>query len=230
MQHNSILLRSYIEILVEQVKDPSTDASTRLLALVAMGIAIHSYADTWSHEGFSGRWNSDENDISNLKVKREYTASDSSSMPDFGHLEAGSWVDNCHSDLQFEFCNSISGRESNVQRWNCTHFLEASSEIFTALSGESIDLDTLNFLRNAMRLPLDPGDRIDFMRSELETSTAFNGITLPHYQEQEWENEIFELKPNSFEEQAVFGPHKKWFLFQVAALAHRRLIHAYLEE
>ncbi|MCD6327619.1 hypothetical protein J7M28_08710 [bacterium] len=43
------------------------DADIRLFQL---GIALHSFADTWSHEGFSGR-RARENDIGGIRIRDE---------------------------------------------------------------------------------------------------------------------------------------------------------------
>ena len=65
--------------------------------LIRLGVAVHSYADTWSHQRFSGYWDSANNDISDLHVGDKLTtlahvglASTvlSYAAPDIGHAGA----------------------------------------------------------------------------------------------------------------------------------------------
>ena len=39
------------------------DKEAKIGALIQLGIALHTYADTWSHQGFSGRHSARDNDI-----------------------------------------------------------------------------------------------------------------------------------------------------------------------
>ena len=70
-------------------------ATTHEYSLIKLGIALHTYADTWSHDGFSGRHNSLENDIERIQKKNgnKYQAANpleftvSYAAPDVGHAE-----------------------------------------------------------------------------------------------------------------------------------------------
>lgn len=51
-------------LLADVAQDPEPDATYRL---VRLGLALHTVADSWSHQGFSGRWH-DENQVSKLEL------------------------------------------------------------------------------------------------------------------------------------------------------------------
>lgn len=108
-------------------------------ALIGLGIALHSYADTWAHQGFSGYWDSDNNDISSLKIKSEdgrWRDVDlcskflSYAMPDIGHAEAGTLPDRSEVTWKCEPPKRPSGGQSN-----CEEFLEAAEDILGLISG-----------------------------------------------------------------------------------------------
>ncbi len=67
--------------------------------LCRLGVALHTYADSWAHEGFSGRLHP-ENDIEDIHQKREgrwraltWANLAWDFLPDLGHAEAGNLPD-----------------------------------------------------------------------------------------------------------------------------------------
>jgi hypothetical protein len=67
------------------------------IRLHRLGVALHAYADSWSHEGFSGRLGP-ENDIEDIRVRNAAGQMEpigfveqllSNVRPDVGHAEAG---------------------------------------------------------------------------------------------------------------------------------------------
>lgn len=116
--------------------------------LCAIGIAVHTYADTWSHQGFSGRRAAPENDVESIylydrparrwkHLQLENLALDV--LPQIGHAEAGFF-----SDLPFQkwkctikWRTSSGPKLKNLQRDNTEVFLEAAHEIYKQLCGMS---------------------------------------------------------------------------------------------
>jgi len=143
-------------------------------ALIAVGVALHSYADTWSHQGFSGFWDSDNNDISNLetgprgqstlcKIASKFI---SYAAPDIGHAELGKLPD--RSDIVWR-CKPPKRTPEGES--NCEEFLEASRTILDLLSNTTKKGKPWNDikakLRNCFMNPWDgdgfkPSDRSEW--------------------------------------------------------------------
>jgi hypothetical protein len=127
-------------------------AATHEYSLIKLGIALHTYADTWSHDGFSGRHNSLENDIKRIQKKKgnKYQAANpleftvSYAAPDVGHAEAGGLPDESSIDWKAKYAKKQGG----LQRSNAESFLTAASQIYTRLSsvaaGRAIDWGSLS--------------------------------------------------------------------------------------
>lgn len=106
----------------------------RLLGLIKIGVALHSYADSWSHNNFSGRHSSEDNDIEDLCVKkgsrwRKFSFFEQLAhniLPDIGHAEAGNLPDISH--LAWKYRHAASGKIRI--RDNSYHFLDAALVIF----------------------------------------------------------------------------------------------------
>jgi hypothetical protein len=104
--------------------------------LCRIGIALHAYADTWSHHGFSGRQSRVENDVENIRVLTGTGAQQHpfmenvllDALPQIGHAEAG-----YHPDLPYESWMYDSRRETDVARDNTREFLEAAKSIHATL-------------------------------------------------------------------------------------------------
>ncbi len=138
VKRNGRLARNVVQEAVKAVK-AATQHVERTRSLIKLGIALHSYADTWSHQGFSGYWDSDNNDISGLQQKtragQAWHSVDLASWffsyaaPDIGHAEAGVLPD--RSDLIWK-CKPA--KRTPKEQSNCAAFLEAAKRILAALS------------------------------------------------------------------------------------------------
>ncbi len=104
--------------------------------LCRIGIALHTFADTWAHQRFSGRHNRDENDVENIcvwadddckRLKLENLLLDA--LPQIGHAEAGYFP-----DLSFQKWGYDSRHESGVERDNRVEFFNAAQAIYDALA------------------------------------------------------------------------------------------------
>ncbi|MEA3340124.1 MAG: DUF6765 family protein, partial [Chloroflexota bacterium] len=58
--------KSFAELLLEEAAGESQ--RNRWRRLCRIGVALHTYADTWAHQRFSGRHNRGENDVENIRV------------------------------------------------------------------------------------------------------------------------------------------------------------------
>ncbi len=83
--------------------DKSCKEENDKLRLCRMGVALHSYADTWAHQGFSGRLNKTENNIGTIQVQQQNNGEYEKispfeqmvldGLPALGHAEAGYYPD-----------------------------------------------------------------------------------------------------------------------------------------
>jgi hypothetical protein len=103
--------------------------------LCRLGIAVHTYADSWAHQGFSGRRHP-ENDIEDIHemvggrwrhLRWANIAWDF--LPDIGHAEAGSLPD--LSWVRWRYRRS--GEDAVVERDNARLFLAAARAIYLRL-------------------------------------------------------------------------------------------------
>lgn len=104
--------------------------------LIRLGIALHTFADTWSHKWFSGRLNP-ENDVENIQVyaddhwqhlKLENIYLDL--LPQVGHAEAGAYPD--QSPLRWKYRRG--GTRKAAERKNCEEFLTACRRLHGLLA------------------------------------------------------------------------------------------------
>jgi hypothetical protein len=117
---------------LSQATEASLDES-----LIKLGIALHTYADTWSHDGFSGRHSSVENDIRKIQTRTGTTYrfvnplefAVSYAAPDVGHAEAGGLPDSPNIDWKAKYAN----KKGSIQRTNAEAFLAAAEQIYTKL-------------------------------------------------------------------------------------------------
>ena len=117
--------------------DQAASEDNRKRRLCRLGIALHTYADTWAHQRFSGRQNRDENDVENIHVyDRESDKYDHLSfenvifdiLPQIGHAEAGYFPDLAYQKWKYD-----SRQSPDVERDNIEEFLKAAETIYDQL-------------------------------------------------------------------------------------------------
>lgn len=96
------IIRDYVGKTALEVAAATGEART--FALIKLGVALHTYADTWAHSDFSGRFEPLDNSVVNLQ-----TVSDSgdltsvaidfmpSVVPECGHAKAHAYPDSSHT-------------------------------------------------------------------------------------------------------------------------------------
>lgn len=213
----------------------SEDESTR--ALMSLGIALHSYADTWAHQGFSGYWDRRDNDIRSLKTRgpdarwrrvnllREFL---SYAAPDIGHAEAGMLPD--RSEVHWKCQPS---KRSRQEQCNCEAFLGAAEKILGLLSGATGKGEEWRTVETRLRRcflnPLPDNKRFG-RRERHEWRRQFPGLGF-HYDERAWFSNALrpkggfldlvgarlDLDPQDFE----VGCGREYFHFHAAAKQQR---------
>ena len=134
-QRNSLLANIIVETALESISESTDETLTH--SLIKLGIAFHTYADTWSHDGFSGRHSSEENDIKKIKIKEGAKFKSvnpleqlvSYAAPDVGHAEAGTLPDESNNDWKAKYAN----KKGSLGRDNPQEFLNAAEEIYNRL-------------------------------------------------------------------------------------------------
>jgi len=125
------------EILNNALNELRGNKKNRQQKLIKLGIALHSYADTWSHQGFSGKKSMKDNDIERVRL---YKGSDVEEVSDsllgifgelapIGHIQASVYPD--RSDLSWRYEQNYDGFD--VHRENTLIYLEAARTIYETL-------------------------------------------------------------------------------------------------
>ena len=128
--------KSFAELLLEEAVGESRRKRWRRLCRI--GVALHTYADTWAHQHFSGRHNREENDVENIHVydrdtgKYEHLKLENlilDALPRIGHAEAGYFPDLAFQKWKYDSRQSPPA----VERDNVELFLQAAQAIYNAL-------------------------------------------------------------------------------------------------
>jgi hypothetical protein len=122
-------------VLEEAVTEPLERRKRRLCRI---GVALHTYADSWSHQDFSGRESAEENNVEAIHIyDREAGAWEHLEienilfdlLPFIGHGEAGYFP-----DLAFQRWKCDVGQPARpIERDNPAFFLEAAEAIYNWL-------------------------------------------------------------------------------------------------
>jgi hypothetical protein len=205
----------------------------RIMNLVRLGIALHTYADTWAHQDFSGRHSHDENDVDEIEIfengkyekismfsKLEYNA-----FPDIGHAEVSDFPDKSYLKWRYRKANSTDFFERDNPRL----FLKAAESIFDLFVGadKNVDFQTVKTkLFECFSFETDNPEEKFKKFQKVFPEIGF------YYDEYQWKNEaleimqgtkIKELLKNS-EPAYVLGSDKKWFYFHFAAEEQRAFV------
>ncbi len=195
--------------------------------LIRLGIATHSFLDTWSHSEFSGRYSTQENDISEIKIfdGKHYKKINpfkqffNNLLPSVGHAEAMEYP-----DLPFLKWSFTRDSQPNMEivKNNPELFLEASEKLFN-LFCDINKCDKKHWDSLKPRL----WKCINFVSYELEERINFIKKSFPeihfNYNPDEWKNEIF--NPPQFTDKTItYEPKKYWFYFHCAAFEQRNYV------
>ncbi len=123
--------------LANQVIDRALSESDQADRMIALGIAMHTYADTWAHSGFVGK-DDELNDASGIKYKERSDWIDPVAenvvldiLPKIGHAQTGHYPD--LPWLEWKYKQDSTGKIK--QRKNFDLFLDAAENIHAKFSG-----------------------------------------------------------------------------------------------
>jgi hypothetical protein len=119
----------------QMLLDRACNERSKQLRPYRIGIALHTFADTWSHQKFSGRENK-ENNVEAIYIKEGnkwkhlfWKNMYLDFLPHIGHGQAGYFPD--QSYLQWRYKRKIS--DEVVERDNTVEFLTSAKEIYDRL-------------------------------------------------------------------------------------------------
>jgi hypothetical protein len=125
-------------ILLEQAAAEPLENHTRRLCRI--GVALHTFADSWAHQTFTGRRSPGENEVHSLEIfdreKRSFRALGMEGMllklaPQIGHAEAGLYPDLAYARWRY---TPQRDPDSMYERDNTAAFLTAASSIYRILT------------------------------------------------------------------------------------------------
>lgn len=206
--------------------------------LVKLGLALHTYADTWAHAGFSGRHSGLENDIGGLRVGTVGSrlqpvglglAVVSYVAPDVGHAEAPSTPDLAHVQWTAKYSDRKNPLK-RIERDNTTLFLNAAAVIYRRLVQVAPKRSTAarwRSLEAALR-------RCYELRDTWENTFANGGVPF-YFHRFEWREAALSgdsVDWDGFDSERDFrrlsfkytGRDKRWFMFHKAAFEQRQLV------
>jgi hypothetical protein len=224
-------------LLIETAKDSLLKAKTndqRNFGLVKLGVAIHTYADTWSHAGFSGRHSSLENDIKDIKRKGNGSAwsnllslAASYAAPDVGHAEALDTPDLSYVSWKATYANKKK-TPRKISRDNTVEFLEAAQNIYDHLKQVS-PMPNNSIPWKDFARPLE-----DCLQKEENWSAAFSNFGIDFsYTHYDWRESTLagdSVDWDDFDDAKDFvklefkftGQDKRWFMFHKSAYEQRK--------
>ena len=131
---NNSFSREILNIALNELRG---NKKNRQQKLIKLGIALHSYADTWSHQGFSGKKSRKDNDIERVRLYQGSDVEEVSTsllgifgeLAPIGHIQASVYPD--RSDLAWRYEQDYDGFD--VHRENTLIFLEAALTIYETL-------------------------------------------------------------------------------------------------
>lgn len=127
-------------VVAQRIIDDFLNSSLKQYSLHRLGIILHLYADTWSHQNFMGLIRDNMNDIKKLKVKDETKGSIKFlfeklkknileyAAPQLGHAQAGTIPDEPYRDWEYEDYKGRYFQISNQER-----LLDAAKNCYTVL-------------------------------------------------------------------------------------------------
>ena len=235
---DSPLARSLVGEAVKTLT-AAKDDGVRRAALIKLGIALHTYADTWAHQGFSGRHSSKDNDICKLAIRENGNWNElglfeqliHNIAPDIGHAEAVEFPDTAH--LVWRFTRESDGKTTECH--NPERYLQAAEAIYhllRSLTGAPSDWDNLRVsleacfsLANekpfktwkaAFGLAPFKYDKLAFRKASLSGGSV------------EWDH--FQLADDFAKLKLRATANPDWFLFHAAAKTQREWVREHIRK
>jgi len=226
------------ELVNEAVNEFQDDFVTRDQKLVKLGIALHSYADTWAHQNFSGRRNLKENRKKTFEVydekkdgwKDENVKMVFADLYPIGHgICVGRTPDYACRKLRYV----MHDQQRTIGIDNVTQYMEAAKQIFAILNkipkDEAKDWndDLETNLKTCLEYPVDSchEEKLDIFTEK------FKGMKF-NYDKFAWWKKTFRRDPRESALDRTYDVWKfketqgfvKWIYFQQEAMKQRKFV------
>lgn len=227
---DSAVIRAYLDDLILNLS--AANESSRLKWLAGLGIALHSFADTWAHAGFSGRHEPCENGIGHIACVENaswnalgfFRQVAHKMLPSIGHAEAGELPD--LPFLTWKYVQTDSKIE--IVRNNTTIFADAARKIFELICSACKSQASFADIEDRVN------ECLAFRDFSLEARCRNICSQFPEiafgYHEESWRKEALTggRLDSRFLNQVIFNTEEyactgslKWFVFQDMALRQR---------
>jgi hypothetical protein len=219
---------------VLELKNAASE-NERMQKLIKLGIALHSFADTWAHQRFSGRLSHEDNDVERISIFKNgrweslpfFEQVRANMFPEVGHVEAMQYPD--FSRLRWRYEHGSSGSE--YERDNASIFLDAAKAIFGLLC-EAVGT-TVEWEEHEARLKECLSMSPHSFREEFENYKRLFPDVSFSYHEEEWRSHALaggrlnwtDFTENDYSEiEYGFNGDMKWFYFHIEALSQRMYV------
>lgn len=219
----------FANILIEKIKKQFVDnPDEKLYNLISLGIALHTYADTWAHQNFSGRHNH-ENNVEKIKKwnKGKWKSIKTmnrirnSMLPEIGHAEAYSFPDQPFRTWKYK---KAKNKSSNL-RHNLDVFIDAAENIYKFLLSITDKYNEWNSFSDRLIQCLSYTNE-SIKKRKNKYRKLFPEIGF-YYNENQWRNDFFKENYNHktcFLQEENDYKKQKWLEFHRAAISQREFV------
>lgn len=217
-------------LMNKAIENFNSKENSRTYKLIALGIAIHTYADTWAHQGFSGRKSSTENNVEDIKLwlDKEWDNLNAinrvrnSLLPEIGHAEAYHYPDLPYLNWEYK---KGKDKSKKVTRNNLDIYIDAVENIYNYLSNVSPQPSS-----NLSKIKPQLIKGLSYIEDDYEKRAEKYQKLFPeigfHYNPDDWKNEVLNTEPKEFSTDILSSekPEYKWLIFHKAALNQRNFV------
>lgn len=219
---------NFSQVLIDNAaKNFINNPDKRLYNLIALGVALHTYADSWAHQGFSGRHNHKDNNIEKIMIWENNRWKSLSRigkfrnklMPEIGHAEAYHYPDLPFMNWSFK---KIKNR-GKITKNNLSSYIDAAEHIFSFL--KSITNQGYKWENFGGKLV----QCISNVEHSLSKRCNFYKTSFPeigfYYNPNLWKNQLLSADRNTLTK-TIKKENKdlKWLLFHKAAWEQRKFV------
>jgi Family of unknown function (DUF6765) len=218
---------NFAKLLIQNIKDGfDQNPDNRTYNLIALGIAIHTYADTWAHQNFSGRHNH-ENNVVRTKIwednKWEFLWKlkqwRNNVLPEIGHAKAYTYPDVPYKMWRYKKIKD----KGTILRHNLDTYIKAAEDIYSVFLSITKKESKWNCFSGRL---IDCLSYINSSRSKRNNNYKRNFPEIGfYYDKSEWRNKILRFD-TSYKSDRINRPEPdyKWLQFHEAALRQREFV------
>ncbi len=219
---------NFAKVIIDKAaKNFTNSPENHLYNLINLGIAIHTYSDTWAHQDFSGTHSHKDNNIERIRIwqnERWQSLSRAGKfrnklMPEIGHAEAFHYPDLPFMNWRFQRMKN----KANITKNNLGIFIDAAQNVYSFL--KTITKQGEDWSEFGGKLV----QCLSNMENSLVKRCNFYRYSFPeigfYYNPNTWKNEIFSVEKHALTKEIKRKDKSlKWFLFHKAAWEQRKFV------